>query len=98
DNKMNGVAATNVSLPNISRTTNGGTTWTSVNTAAGISGYCIMKYIDNSNTVYLSGATGGSGVIAKSIDNGATWTAQTTAGLTGITHMDFVRSGTNVYG
>ncbi len=98
DNKLNGVAVTNTSMPNVSRTTNGGTTWSSLNTGTGIGGYTLLRYIDNSPVVYLAGGTGTSGVIARSNNNGATWTVQTTAGLTVINHMDFVRSGTTVYG
>ncbi|MCB0728942.1 MAG: T9SS type A sorting domain-containing protein [Ignavibacteriae bacterium] len=96
--KMRGVAATSGSLPNIGRTTDGGVTWTSVNVGANFTGYCTMKWIENTNTVYISANAGSGGVVKKSTDGGLTWTTMTTSGLTGITHMEFKRVGTTVYG
>ncbi len=102
DNKQTGVAATGdqagSSLPNISRTTNGGSTWTTVNTGTGLTGYASLKWISNSNTVYLSGTTGTGGAVRRSTNGGLNWTTQTTLGLGSITHFDFYRSGSTVWG
>ncbi|MBX7045378.1 MAG: T9SS type A sorting domain-containing protein [Ignavibacteria bacterium] len=102
DNKQLGVATTGdasgSSLPNIARTTNGGSTWSVVNTGAGVTGYGNLEWISNSRTVYLSGGAGTSGTVRKSTDAGATWVTQTTSGLTGITHFDFFRNGSTVWG
>lgn len=98
ENKLNGIAATSSSLPSIARTTDGGVTWTSVNVGASFTGYCTCKWIDGTNTCYISANAGASGVVKKSTDGGLTWTTMTTSGLTGITSMEFVRSGTTVYG
>ena len=97
DNKMNGIAATNTSLPSIARTTDGGSSWSSVN-ITGLSGYATCKWIEGTNICYVSAGAGASGVIAKSTDGGQTFTVMTTAGLTGITHMEFYRSGNDIYG
>ncbi|HEX2788107.1 MAG TPA: T9SS type A sorting domain-containing protein [Ignavibacteria bacterium] len=100
DNKTLGIAATQSSLPSIARTTNGGTTWATVNVGTGFTGYCTTKWIEGTNTCYIScdgaGATGGA--IKKSTDGGATWTTMTTGGITGVQHMEFTRIGTVVYG
>lgn len=98
DDKLTGLLATSASLPNIARTTNGGVSWTVLNIGAGVTGYCNLKWIDGTNTCYLSGQTGAGGVVKKSTDGGLTWTTMTTSGLTGITHMEFRRVGTTVYG
>lgn len=98
DDKLRGLAITNTSMPNVARTTNGGATWSSVNTGAGVTGYGTAKWIEGTNVCYISGAAGASGVIRKSTDGGVTWTTMTTAGLTGITHMEFHKVGNIVYG
>lgn len=96
--KMRGLAASNTSLPTISRTTDGGVTWSAVNIGAGVTGYCNLKWIEDTDICYLSGAVGAGGVVKKSTDGGLTWNTMTTAGLTGITHMEFFRSGNDIYG
>lgn len=98
DDKMTGLIASSTSLPNVARTTNAGVNWTAVNVGTGVGGYCTIKWITGTNTCYLSSATGASGCVKKSTDGGLTWTTMTTSGLTGITHMEFYRSGTTVYG
>jgi len=98
DDGIIGLGATNTSLPNISRTTNAGATWTSINTGTGVAGYCNLKWIEGTNTAYLSGNAGASGVVKKSTNGGLNWTIMSTSGLTGITHMEFKRVGTTVYG
>jgi len=98
NDKLNGCACSSTSLPNISRTVNGGTSWTA--TPTGVTGaqtYCNLKWIHGSNTVYLMG-TSGTNLARKSTDNGATWTGLTlSAPLTGFTHMDYYRTNDSVY-
>jgi len=98
EDKVLGLAAASASLPNISRTTNGGLNWTLVNTGAGVTGYCNLKWIEGTNTAYLSGAVGAGGVVKKSTDAGLTWTVMTTSSLAGITHFEFRRVANRVYG
>ncbi len=84
------------SLPNIGRSTDGGATWSVVNTGAGMTiGLATIKWAYTTNCVYMTGA--GTGVCARrSTDGGLTWTNQTTAGLTGLSHMDLVVVGSTV--
>ncbi len=98
DNKLTGVVASSTSLPNVARTTDGGLTWTSINTGTGQSGYCGLKWIAGTNTVYLTADQGATGVVKKSTNGGLNWTVMSTSGLTGVTHIDYYRSGTSVYG
>jgi hypothetical protein len=89
EDKMRGIAISSTSLPTISRTTNGGATWTPVNTGTGIGGGVSCKWIPGTNVCYVAGGTGASGVIGKSTDGGATWTQMTTSSLTGVAHFEF---------
>lgn len=94
DNRMNGIAATNTSLPNIARTTDGGATWSTVNIGTGVTSYCTMKWIPGTSFCYLSGSSGG---FKKSTDGGSTWTTMTPT-ITGVWHMEFAKGGNVVYG
>jgi hypothetical protein len=95
--KNYGIAASSNSLPNISRSDDGGNNFNVLNIGTGVSGYCTMKWIPGISTCYLSSFTGTSGCIRKSKDNGATWTTMTTPGINGITHMEYVYTGGIVY-
>jgi len=81
------------SLPNIARSSDGGNTWSVINTGSGMGiGLACIKFAYGTNTAYLTGA--GTGTAArKTTDGGLTWTNQTTQGLTGLTHMDLVYDG-----
>lgn len=94
-NKLYGVAATSSSLPIIARTTDGGTTWSSVNIGAGISGTCFFNWIENTPVVYIVGSNG---VIKRSNNNGLNWVTTPTPGVTGIAHFDFVNINNVIYG
>ena len=89
--KLYGIATTSNALPSIARTTNGGVTWSVVNTNTGITStqFSAAKWIPYSSVCYIAGALGSGGVIAKSTDNGATWTTMTTSSITNVAHMDF---------
>jgi photosystem II stability/assembly factor-like uncharacterized protein len=94
-NKLLGVAATSTSLPSISRTTDGGTTWNIVDVGAGISGTCYLTWVPHTPVVYI---LGGNGTIKRSTNNGMNWVTTPTPGVTNLTHFDFFHSGNVVYG
>jgi photosystem II stability/assembly factor-like uncharacterized protein len=94
-NKMYGVAATSTSLPTVARTTDGGITWSSVDIGTGISGTCFFNWIENTPVVYIVGSNG---TIKRSNNNGLTWVTTPTAGITGISHFDFVNINNIIYG
>jgi len=62
----------------VRRTTNGGTTWTSVEVDAGISRHCFVSFPPQNAIVIAGGRIGPltatSTTIVKSVDGGATWT------------------------
>jgi photosystem II stability/assembly factor-like uncharacterized protein len=97
ENKLNGIAASSTSLPNIARTTNGGVTWSAVSTGAGASTNTAMKWINGTNTCYLLGQSTSVGIVYKSTNAGANWTAMTSP-IVNLFHFDFVRVGTTVTG
>jgi len=94
-NKMLGVAATSISLPDISRTTDGGNTWSTINIGAGVTGTCYLNWVPQTPVIYILGANGG---IKRSTDNGLTWVLTPTPGVTNLTYFDFVQGGNIVYG
>lgn len=94
-NKLYGVAATATSLPNISRTTDGGVTWMNVNIGSGVTGTCYFVWVPATPVVYILGSNGG---IKRSTDNGVSWVTTPTPGVTNLTHFDFMHSGMVVYG
>jgi photosystem II stability/assembly factor-like uncharacterized protein len=105
DNKTYGIAATGdqtgSSLPNIGRSTNGGTSFALLNTGTGLTGYGNCKFVNGTNICYISGSIGTPGVVRRSTDNGATWTTmtQTPTGSYQITHLDFYKSSNSlIYG
>lgn len=98
DNKLTGVVASSTSLPNIARTTDGGATFTNIATGVTVGGASQIKWMKNSNTVYMSGGTGASGCVMKSTNGGLNWTVQSTSGLAGITSMDILQNGNTIYG
>lgn len=99
DDKTKAIAGTgtNPALPNIGYTTNGGTSWGSAMTVPGLTGYCTCKWITGTNICYVAGQSGASGVIARSSNGGASWSIMNTAGVTGIFHLEYYKSGGNVY-
>lgn len=95
-NKLFGLAATSTSMPMISRTSNGGITWNSVNIGSGVTGTCYLNWVPGTPVVYILGSNGG---IRRSTDNGVTWvTTPTPAGVTNLTHFDFFQYANIVYG
>lgn len=94
-NKLNGVAATSTSLPLISRTTDGGSSWNSVDIGSGVTGTCYLVWVPATPVVYILGENGG---IKRSTNNGITWVTTPTPGVTNLTHFDFYQQGMVVYG
>ena len=94
-NKLYGVAATSTSLPMISRTTDGGLSWNSVNIGAGVTGTCYLVWVPQTPVLYILGSNGG---IKRSTDNGISWVTTPTPGVTNLTHFDFHQQGMVVYG
>jgi photosystem II stability/assembly factor-like uncharacterized protein len=98
DNKLDGICASYTSLPNIARTTDGGLTWSIVNVGSDFNYICTCKWIEGTNTCYLSAYEGTGGVIKKSTNAGLNWTTMTTSSIQNIIHMEFRKVGNNVYG
>ncbi len=95
-NKLLGIAATSTSLPNISRTTDGGNTWSTVNIGSGVTGTCYLNWVPQTPVIYILGANGG---IKRSTDNGLTWVLTPVPnGVTNLTYFDFVQGNNIVYG
>ena len=85
-----------VNQSGLSRTTDGGLTWTNIS-VSGIDGTFLsfVYWIPNSNIVYASAS--GSG-IKRSTDGGLTFVSLTSGGITDIRHMDFASNNNLVYG
>jgi hypothetical protein len=86
DDKLIGISSTSLSMPYISRTTDGGNTWIAIDIGAGLTGNTVIKWVPGTNIVYIIGANG---AVKRSINNGLTWTSMETAGVTGLNHFDF---------
>ena len=96
--KIRGVAITSTSLPNIALTTNGGVSFSLLNTGSGFSSVSISaaKWVPGSNIVYICGSQIGINGIKRSTDGGVTWTTMTCAGITAISHLDVFKATNNV--
>jgi hypothetical protein len=98
-NKMNGIISTLASSVIIGRTTDGGTTWSTVNIGNDMSIGIECKWVPNTNICFIASDWPASSVMMKkSTDAGLTWANMTTAGAAGISHMDFINTGSAVYG
>lgn len=95
--KQTFIASSSTSLPNIARSTNGGTSFSTVNVGGGVTGYCNMKWVPGTNVCYLTSNGGASGCAMKSTNGGLTWTVMSTATITQFTHMDLVYVSGTVY-
>lgn len=81
DNKLNGLAISSTNFPSIQRTTNGpGGPWTTVSAGTGTSTLNILRWAPGTNMCFVA-TKSTTGAIRVTTDNGATWTNQTTAGL-----------------
>lgn len=86
DDKLIGISSTSLSMPYIARTIDGGSTWTAIDIGTGLSGITIIKWVPETNVVYIIGENG---AVKRSVNNGLTWTSMQTAGVTGLNHFDF---------
>ncbi|HEY3250300.1 MAG TPA: T9SS type A sorting domain-containing protein [Ignavibacteria bacterium] len=94
-NKLLGIAATSTSMPMIARTTDGGTTWNSINIGSGLTGTVYVNWIPQTSVIYIMGENGG---MKRSIDSGLTWITMPTDSVTNLKHFDFVLNNNIVYG
>jgi hypothetical protein len=85
-NKLIGLAATSSSMPYLSRTSDGGETWSPVDIGPGLAGNVFIKWIPGTIVVYILGSNG---AVKRSVDDGLTWTSMETANVTDINHFDF---------
>ncbi|MBS1516867.1 MAG: T9SS type A sorting domain-containing protein [Bacteroidetes bacterium] len=91
DNKQTGIMVGG-NIPKISRTTNAGVTWDTVNTNSQISGYAGACWISGTNTVFINSESNtNDNTILRSDDGGVTWSPQTTANTTGLVEIDYAR-------
>ncbi|MEO7356728.1 MAG: T9SS type A sorting domain-containing protein [Ignavibacteria bacterium] len=96
DDKLTGLAGN--TLPIIARTTNGGLNWVNIDVGNGVtSANCQMRWIQGTNTCYLTATDATNGGVLKSTNGGLNWTQMTTSGL-GIYRIDTKLIGSNVYG
>jgi len=97
DDKLTGISES-FSLPIIARTTNGGVNWTNIDVGNGVTSGVgsIMRWIEGTNTCYLTSSDPGAGVL-KSINGGLNWTQMTTSN-TGFFNFDTKKIGSNIYG
>jgi photosystem II stability/assembly factor-like uncharacterized protein len=96
EDKLTGIAG--ASLPIIARTTNGGLNWVNIDVGNNVtSSICRMRWIQGTNTCYITATDPTNGGILKSTNGGLNWTQMTTSGL-GIYNFDTKRIGSNVYG
>lgn len=89
NDKLNGIALSDINLPNIAKTTNGGNNWQTVN-AQGLTGTGTIKWIPGTPVYFLAASN-----IKRSSDNGLTWHQMDAGGVTGFAHMDIYNSGSN---
>jgi photosystem II stability/assembly factor-like uncharacterized protein len=84
--KLIGISSTSESMPQISRTTDGGITWTPISIGSGLSGKTYTKWVPYTSVVYIIGENG---AIKRSTNDGVTWTSMQTANVTNLNHFDF---------
>jgi len=102
--KLTGIAGSSSSSQFISRTTNGGLNWVSIDVGYNMANSFIgpiMRWVEGTDICYLTVmnlSIGGvlKGVL-KSTNGGLNWAPMETSGL-GIIYMDTKRIGTNIYG
>jgi photosystem II stability/assembly factor-like uncharacterized protein len=95
-NKLNGIAGTYGTTTTVSRTTDGGMNWFSQTIPCTIDGYCNVKWVPGTNTVYLIVSNDASTQSFKSVDNGANWDTYTFPSTAYHSwHMDLALAGSN---
>jgi photosystem II stability/assembly factor-like uncharacterized protein len=95
--KLWGIAATYSSLPNIARTTDGGVTWTQINTGAGPTQLAGAKWIWGTNIIYMYMTTNIGGSVKRSSDGGMTWHTMATEGVPDLVSMEYAIEGSDIW-
>ena len=90
DDKLTGIALSDIAIPNIARTTNGGANWQTVNLGPGINIVSHVKWAPGTDVFFLA-----SNKIIRSSNNGVTWSAMESQGVQNFTHFDLIESGIN---
>lgn len=90
--KTMGVGVSQNFYPSISRTTDGGVTWTVINTGLplSITAFGRAKWVYGTNTCYITSEGGTGGCVGKSTDGGLTWSLMSTSGQTGFISIELV--------
>lgn len=88
--KLNGIAISDLAIPNIARTTNAGVNWQSVNIGASTTGIAVIKWIPATSVYFITANN-----IKRSSDNGITWFEMNTSGIQNFSHMEIYLSGVN---
>ncbi len=98
DNKLNGLGVTSTSFPNVSRTTNGpGGPWTNVSAGTGTSTLNILRWAPTTNICFMA-TSQTTNPIKMTTDNGSTWSAMSTAGISGFFDISVQTVGGNIVG
>lgn len=90
EDKLNGIAISDVTMPNLARTTNGGLNWQTVNVGAGNSILSHVKSVPGTSVYFLCSMR-----ILRSSDFGAAWFEMGTQGVQIFSHIDLVSQGGN---
>lgn len=88
--KLTGIAISDIALPNISRTTNSGVNWQTINIGTGTTGVATVKWIPETSIFFIAASN-----IKRSSDNGMTWYEMNTEGVSNFAHMDVFPTGAN---
>ena len=83
--KLNGIALSDINLPNLAATTNGGINWQTYSAGAGAFGVGTVKWIRGTNIYYLS-----ANKIKRTSNGGLSWEEMNTGGIQNFVHMDII--------
>ncbi len=87
--KLTGIAISDIALPNIARTTNGGLNWQPVN-IQGTNGEGDVKWIEGTDIFFFS-----ANKLSRTSNGGLNWSDMNTSGISSFEHFDYVTSGQN---
>ncbi|MEO8514186.1 MAG: T9SS type A sorting domain-containing protein [Ignavibacteria bacterium] len=87
--KLTGIAISDISLPNIARTTNGGINWQTIN-IPGTSGEGDVKWIEGTDIFFFS-----ANKLSRSSNDGTSWSDMNSSGVSLFEHFDYYKSGAN---
>jgi photosystem II stability/assembly factor-like uncharacterized protein len=90
EDKLNGIAISDITMPNLARTTNGGLNWQTVNVGAGNTIVSHVKSVPGTSVFFLC-----SNKILRTSDHGASWFEMSTQGVQFFSHMELLSSGGN---